>query len=156
MKKWIKILLVTLGILAVLVVTTILRLPPIAKNYLEKHSKELVGRQITIEKLRFNVLNGKLRIDQIAMLEPDDSTTFASLGNFYTRIHLLPLLRNRVHIDAVLIDRPYRYQLQFRRPADPVPAPCGHGRKGPVETLDSRYRRHQDTQRRADLQGHAA
>ena len=107
MKKWIKILLVTLGILAVLVVTTILRLPPIAKNYLEKHSKELVGRQITIEKLRFNVLNGKLRIDQIAMLEPDDSTTFASLGNFYTRIHLLPLLRNRVHIDAVLIDRPY-------------------------------------------------
>lgn len=106
MKKWIKILLVTLGILAVLVVTTILRLPPIAKNYLEKHSKELVGRQITIEKLRFNVLNGKLRIDQIAMLEPDDSTTFASLGNFYTRIHLLPLLRQRIHIDAVLIDKP--------------------------------------------------
>ena len=66
MKKWIKILLVTLGIIAVLVVTTILLLPPIAKNYLEKHSKELVGRQITIEKLRFNVLNGKLRIDQIA------------------------------------------------------------------------------------------
>ena len=56
MKKWIKILLVTLGIIAVLVVTTILLLPPIAKNYLEKHSKELVGRQITIEKLRFNVL----------------------------------------------------------------------------------------------------
>lgn len=107
MKKWIKILLVTLGILAVLVVTTILRLPLIAKNYLEKHSKELVGRQITIEKLRFNVLNGKLRIDQIAMLEPDDSTTFASLGNFYTRIHLLPLLRQRIHIDAVLIDKPY-------------------------------------------------
>ena len=70
MKKWIKILLVTLGIIAVLVVTTILLLPPIAKNYLEKHSKELVGRQITIEKLRFNVLNGKLRIDRIAMLEP--------------------------------------------------------------------------------------
>ena len=45
MKKWIKILLVTLGIIAVLVVTTILLLPPIAKNYLEKHSKELVGRQ---------------------------------------------------------------------------------------------------------------
>ena len=107
MKKWIKILLVTLGIIAVLVVTTILLLPPIAKNYLEKHSKELVGRQITIEKLRFNVLNGKLRIDQIAMLEPNDSTTFASLGNFYTRIHLLPLLRQRIHIDAVLIDKPY-------------------------------------------------
>ena len=98
MKKWIKILLVTLGIIAVLVVTTILLLPPIAKNYLEKHSKELVGRQIT---------NGKLRIDRIAMLEPDDSTTFASLGNFYTRIHLLPLLRQRIHIDAVLIDKPY-------------------------------------------------
>ena len=111
MKKWIKILLVTLGIIAVLVVTTILLLPPIAKNYLEKHSKELVGRQITIEKLRFNVLNGKLRIDQIAMLEPDDSTTFASLGNFYTRIHLLPLLRQRIHIDAVLIDKPYLLSL---------------------------------------------
>lgn len=161
MKKWIKILLVTLGIIAVLVVTTILLLPPIAKNYLEKHSKELVGRQITIEKLRFNVLNGKLRIDQIAMLEPDDSTTFASLGNFYTRIHLLPLLRQRIHIDAVLIDKPYLnvYQdgtsfnfddllTRFLTPADTV--------EKARRTLDSRYRRHQDTQRRADLQGHAA
>ena len=58
MKKWIKILLVTLGIIAVLVVTTILLLPPIAKNYLAKHRKELVGRQITIEKRRPNGLNG--------------------------------------------------------------------------------------------------
>lgn len=39
MKKWIKILLVTLGIIAVLVVTTILLLPPIAKNYLENTAR---------------------------------------------------------------------------------------------------------------------
>ena len=160
MKKWIKILLVTLGIIAVLVVTTILLLPPIAKNYLEKHSKELVGRQITIEKLRFNVLNGKLRIDQIAMLEPDDSTTIA--GKFlYSNTPAAPAASADTHRRRT--DRqtlPERlsgwHQLQFRRPADPIPDPCGHGRKGPVEPLDSRYRRHQDTQRRADLQGHAA
>ena len=97
MKKWIKILLVTLGIIAVLVVTTILLLPPIAKNYLEKHSKELVGRQITIEKLRFNVLNGKLRIDQIAMLEPDDSTTFASLVNLIVGKYMLCYLQISVN-----------------------------------------------------------
>lgn len=39
MKKWIKILLVTLGILAVLVVTTILRLPPIAKTTLKNTAR---------------------------------------------------------------------------------------------------------------------
>ena len=81
MKKWIKILLVTLGIIAVLVVTTILLLPPIAKNYLEKHSKELVGRQITIEKLRITVLNGKHRIAQLTMQEPDHTPTIPTLGN---------------------------------------------------------------------------
>ena len=97
MKKWIKILLVTLGIIAVLVVTTILLLPPIAKNYLEKHSKELVGRQITIEKLRFNVLNGKLRIDQIAMLEPDDRDNKAGLrfqDHVFGRLPESHVLRN--------------------------------------------------------------
>ena len=34
MKKWIKLHLVTLRIIAVLVVTTIMLLPPLAKNYL--------------------------------------------------------------------------------------------------------------------------
>ena len=39
MKKWIKILLVTLGILAVLVVTTILRLPPSQKTTLKNTAR---------------------------------------------------------------------------------------------------------------------
>ncbi len=38
MKKWIKILLVTLGIIAELVVPTIQLLPPLAKNSVEKDS----------------------------------------------------------------------------------------------------------------------
>ena len=146
MKKWIKILLVTLGIIAVLVVTTILLLPPIAKNYLEKHSKELVGRQITIEKLRFNVLNGKLRIAGKFLYSNTPAAPAAPADTHRRRTdrQTLPERLSGWH------------QLQFRRPAEPIPDPCGHSRKGPVEPLDSRYRRHQDTQRRADLQGHAA
>ena len=158
MKKWIKILLVTLGIIAVLVVTTILLLPPIAKNYLEKHSKELVGRQITIEKLRFNVLNGKLRIDRIAMLEPDIRIAGKFLYSNTPAAPAAPADTHRRRTDRQTLPERLSgwHQLQFRRPAEPIPDPCGHSRKGPVEPLDSRYRRHQDTQRRADLQGHAA
>ena len=106
MNKKLKLLLIVLAVLAALIAATALLIPPLAKNYIEKHGKELIGRKVTIEKLRFNLLNGKLRVENAALMERDDSTVFASLGGFYTQIRLFPLLRRHVHIDAVSLTRP--------------------------------------------------
>ncbi|MEG1621802.1 MAG: DUF748 domain-containing protein [Alistipes sp.] len=109
MKTFFKILIACILLLVAIAVTAALMLPSVAKKYIEEHSKELVGRRITIEQLRFNILTGDLRINHIAMREVDDTTTFASLGEFYTKIHLLPLLKQEVHIDAIRISQPDVY-----------------------------------------------
>lgn len=106
MKKGVKILLFTAAALAVIVIAAALLVSPVAEHYIEKHSKELTGRIITIDRLRFNLFNGKLRIRDIRMMEADDTTTFASIGAFDMQMKLWPLLRNRVVIRQIGIDRP--------------------------------------------------
>ncbi len=106
MKTGVKILLFTAGALAVLAIAAALLVSPVAKRYIEKHSKELTGRVITIDQLRFNVFNGKLRIRDIRMMEADDTTAFASIGEYRMQMKLWPLLRNRVVIRRIEIDRP--------------------------------------------------
>lgn len=106
MKKGVRILLITTGTLAVLILAAALLVPPLAKNYIEKHSKELTGRVITIDRLRFNAFTGKLRIDGIRMMEADDTTTFAAIGEYYMKLKLWPLLNNRVMIREIRIGQP--------------------------------------------------
>ena len=51
MKKFIKILGITLIIIIFLVIICAIIAPPIAKNYINKHGKELVGRKIQVNGL---------------------------------------------------------------------------------------------------------
>ena len=44
MKKWIKITLIAAAVLAVLIVIAAIAVSPVAKNYIEKHDRELIGR----------------------------------------------------------------------------------------------------------------
>lgn len=106
MKKGVRILLITATALAILVAAAALLMPPLAKHYIEKHSKELTGRVLTIDRLRFNAFTGKLRIDGIRMMEADDTTTFAAIGEYYMKMKLWPLLNNRVVIREIRIGQP--------------------------------------------------
>lgn len=106
MKKGAKILLIATAVTVVLVLTAALLVSPVAHHYIETHSKELTGRVITIDRLRFNVFTGKLRIRDIRMQEADDTTAFASIGAYYMQMKLWPLLRNRVVIREIRIERP--------------------------------------------------
>ena len=53
--KALKIILIVLGILVGLFLLLAVLVSPIAKSYIEKHSVELIGRQITMDKLRVNL-----------------------------------------------------------------------------------------------------
>ena len=41
--------------MAVLIVIAAIAVSPVAKNYIEKHDRELIGRSIRMERLRMNI-----------------------------------------------------------------------------------------------------
>ena len=75
MKKWIKITSIVTAVIAVIVLAVAVSIAPLAKNYIEKHDRELLGRSIRMERLKFNIFTGRLRIGDLRIGGADDSTT---------------------------------------------------------------------------------
>ncbi|MGB5461719.1 MAG: DUF748 domain-containing protein, partial [Eudoraea sp.] len=73
-----KILLWIASGVAVLVLFILLFSAVIAKNYIIKNSKELLGRQVQIEKLRINYFTGTIKVFDFQMFEANDKDVFAS------------------------------------------------------------------------------
>ncbi|WP_019668297.1 DUF748 domain-containing protein [Eudoraea adriatica] len=61
-----------------LIVLVLLLAPPLGKRYVIKHSKELLGRKIDLEKLRLNYFTGTLKLYNFQMYEANDKDVFAS------------------------------------------------------------------------------
>lgn len=107
MKKALKIIGIVLASLIGLVIVALLILSPVAKLYIQKHDKELIGRELTIEKLRINVLGGAVNIKGLVLYEDDDATTFLRLDSFKTKISLRDLLDRQVTVKEVLLSGLY-------------------------------------------------
>ena len=60
--KILKPIVVTLSAILVLLILATIIAPPVAKNYIIKHSKEMIGRQINIDGLYANIFTGYSRI----------------------------------------------------------------------------------------------
>ena len=106
MKKWIKITLIVMAVIAVIVLAVAVSIAPLAKNYIEKHDRELLGRSIRMERLKFNIFTGRLRIGDLRIGGADDSTTFFRLDSFDMRMRLWPLLSNRVVVKKLSFAAP--------------------------------------------------
>ncbi|MBR4392170.1 MAG: DUF748 domain-containing protein [Bacteroidales bacterium] len=103
MKKALKITGIIFGVLVVLIVIALLLVSPIAKSYIQKHDKELIGREITMEKLRVNVLAGKVKILDLVVYEDDGVTPFFSMDHFETKIKLFDLRHKQLTVKKVLL-----------------------------------------------------
>jgi len=64
--------------LGVLLILLLILLPPLVKNYAVKNSKELLGRQIDIDKLRMNYFTGTVKVYDFKMFEANDQDVFVS------------------------------------------------------------------------------
>ncbi len=106
MRRSLKITLIIVAVFVSILFVIALLIPPIAKNYIEKHDKELIGRSIRMERLRFNILSGRLRIENLRIGGAGDTTEFFRLDSFDMRIRLLPLLAHRVDIRHIAFGRP--------------------------------------------------
>lgn len=104
--KLIKPLIITLSTIIVLLVIIALITPPIAKNYVIKHSKELIGRQINIQGLYLNIFTGYARITGFQLLEQDDQNTFVAFDTLSVDMSLYRLLGNEVRINHINLVNP--------------------------------------------------
>ncbi|MGD0340119.1 MAG: DUF748 domain-containing protein [Bacteroidales bacterium] len=103
LKKWHKIVLSIILFFAVI----LFAVPRIGKWYLVKHSKELIGRNLAIDKIRLNYLTGTLRINDLKLFESDGLTPFVSFKKLKVSIKYLPLLKNEFHVKYINLDEPY-------------------------------------------------
>ncbi len=103
MKKGLKITLIVFGVIVVLLLLVLVFAGPIAKWYVEKHDKELIGRELTIGKLWVNVFSGTAKIDDLTLYEDDGATPFVSFDHFDTNIKLRDLLDNRLWVNHALL-----------------------------------------------------
>ncbi|MBP5710667.1 MAG: DUF748 domain-containing protein [Bacteroidales bacterium] len=106
LKKGVKIpLIIILSILLLLILINIIA-PPVAHSYIEKHSKELCHRTVTLDKLRMNIFIGKLKIEGLKALEENDKDVMLSFDALDVRINLFKLLAKEVRLNKIALDNP--------------------------------------------------
>ena len=106
MKKSLKIGIIVVASLLGLVLIASLLVSPIAKSYIEKHDKELCGREVNMDKLRVNIFNGKVTIAGFRMLEADDKTTFVTFDSLKVNANLWRLLAHEICIEEIRLISP--------------------------------------------------
>ncbi len=99
-KKWI---FRVLGGVFLLLVLLGLCISPLLKWVIEKYDVEILGREVLIEELRLNILNGSVYINDLVIKEKDGSTDFVKAGGFSLTLDLLKLLQGEYLIKQPLM-----------------------------------------------------
>ena len=106
MKKWLKILIIVLASIIALIVIALMLVSPIAKNYVNNHGKELIGREIHVDKLKVNALAGRVRIYDLSVFEEDDTTPFFQFDTLDVSVKLRKLLGNELYVRHITLAHP--------------------------------------------------
>lgn len=89
-----RLLKISLLILLGFIVIVLVFLPALVKSYAIKHSKELVGRQIDIQKLRFNYFTSTIKVYGFKMFEPNEKDVFTSFDTLIINTEPYKLISN--------------------------------------------------------------
>lgn len=103
MKKGLKILIIILSSILGLILAIAVLISPIAKSYIQNNDKELLGREITMDKFRLNIFTGSLSIDSLNVYEKDNKSKFVSINEFRFNMKIYPLLAKKFVVQRVLL-----------------------------------------------------
>lgn len=106
LKKGVKIPLIVIGGILLLLVLINILVPPIAKSYVHKHSKDICGRQIEVQKVKFNIFNGKVALLDTKIWEANDKDMFISFDQLSVNASLYRLLSKEVRLTEITLVRP--------------------------------------------------
>lgn len=97
---------IVLSIIIVLLAVVSALVSPVAKSYVNKHGKELVGRELHVDKLRVNALVGRVRIYDLKLYEEDDKTVFFSFDTLDVSVKLRKLLFHELCVRHITLAEP--------------------------------------------------
>lgn len=100
MKK--ALIIIGISILALILIIAF-GISPIAESYIEKNSKELIGRKAEMGDLSVNIFSGRLKIEDFTLYESDETTPFVSFNLLDVNLKMLGLLGHKVKIEHVLL-----------------------------------------------------
>ena len=108
-KKTLKWVLVSIAIILVLGWFLV---PLLVKNYAIKNSKELIGRQIDIDRLRMNFFTGNVHMNGFEMYEPDEQTVFVSFDTLNVNIEPYQFIFNKKVVEQFYLQGLYVHVIQ--------------------------------------------
>jgi hypothetical protein len=107
MKKAFKIIVfIVLPVLIALIIIVLVALPPVAKNYINKHGKEYSGRKLSVNQIRINYFTSTFSIIGFTMFEADDLAPFVAFDSLTIDINPLRLFSSELDIEKFRIVKP--------------------------------------------------
>ncbi len=106
MNKILKITLIVVASIVALLLLVSLLVSPVAKGYVNKHGKELIGRDIHVEHLRANIWTGRVCINHLVVFEDDDTTAFFSFDTLDVSVKLRKLLSQELYVRHITLAAP--------------------------------------------------
>ncbi|MCQ2263613.1 MAG: DUF748 domain-containing protein [Bacteroidales bacterium] len=113
LRKALKITLFILGFLVLLFFAITIFISPVAHWYIEKHSKDLCGRVVTMDDLKVNILKGTAEIKGLVGLEKNDKDTCLAFDRLYVDISLWKLLKKTVQLNEITLEKPTVVVVQY-------------------------------------------
>jgi hypothetical protein len=101
-----KILIYGVAALILILIIGLFLAPEIVRNYLNKHGKELAGREIHINNLRYNYFTSTLQIEGFKYFEKNSSDVFMAFDTFMVNMKPLKLLKDEIYIQQLQIINP--------------------------------------------------
>lgn len=106
LKKPVKVILIIASCFIALFLLISILISPIAHWYIEKNSKKICNRVVTMDKLRINLFNGSVDIKGFKALEENDNDTFWTFNELYVNANLWKLIGKTVCLTEISLDTP--------------------------------------------------
>lgn len=95
-------MMIIIGLLAAL----FLLISPIAELLIEKYSPEYTGRQIELDNLKINLLNGTVKAENLVVYEAGSRENFISINKIYLNSSIYSFITGENHITGITLIHP--------------------------------------------------
>ncbi len=101
-----KALIITAIILLTLLISVMVMGPFIARKYVNKNGRELVGRNISLDKIRVNYFSFTIRVIGFKLFEKDDTTLFTGFDTLLVDLQPFRLIRSELVVKKLWLIKP--------------------------------------------------
>lgn len=103
MKRVLKIVGWTVGVIIALVLVVSIVAGPVVKGYINSHGEELVGRKVGVAHVGINLFSGRVNVRDLAVYEEDGEAVFAGFDTLDVSARLLALPFKTLHFGHITL-----------------------------------------------------